>query len=113
MCEIINALAFFEYVSLHKKSYVQYIILLAVAGEDHSHLGHIMAFEQCIREVCEYIILVDDLMVERDETFYVTLERTPDLDEHIRLNPTEKRVKILNDDGEWMGIGREEEGMWR
>ena len=82
-------------------TYCQYIILLAVSGEDHSHLGHIMTFEKCSRETCEYIILFDDRMVERDETFYVTLGRTPDLDERIQLLPTEKRVKILNDDGEW------------
>ena len=88
-----------------------YIILLAVSGEDHSHLRHIVPFDKCSREVCEYIILIDDRMIERDETFYVTLERTPDLNEHIRLHPTEKRVKILNDDGEWMGMGREGEGM--
>ena len=91
-------------------SYGQYIILLAVSGEDHSHLCHIVTFEKCSREACEYMILVDDRMVERDETFYVTLGRTPDLDEHIRLHPTEKRVKLLNDDGEWMGMEKKERG---
>ena len=90
---------------------MSYIILLAVSGEDHSCLCHIVTFEKCSREECEYIILYNDQMVERDETFYVTLGRTPDLDEHIRLHPTEQRVKILNDDGEWMGMGREGEGM--
>ena len=93
-------------------SYGQYIILLAVSGEDHSHLNHIVTFEKCSREACAVIILVDDRMVERDETFYVTLGRTPDLDDRIRLHPTEQRVRILNDDGEWMGMGREWEGMW-
>ena len=85
-------------------SYGQYIILFAVSGEDHSHLCHIVTFEKCSRETCEYIILKGDRMVERDETIHVTLGRTPDLDERIRLHPTEKRVKILNDDGELMGM---------
>ena len=79
---------------------MSYIILLAVSGEDHSHLRHIVTFEKCSREACEYIIIIDDRMVERDETLYVTLGRTSDLDERIRLHPTEQRVKILNDDGD-------------
>ena len=85
-------------------SYGQYIILLA-ESEDHSHLCHIVTFEKCAKEACEYIILEDDRMVEMDETFYVTLARTPGLDERIRLYPTKKTVKILNDDGEWVGMG--------
>ena len=96
-----------------QKQEMSYIILLAVSGEDHSHLRHIVTFDKCSRKACEYnITIIDDRMVERDETFYVTLERTPDLNEHIRLYPTEKRVKILNDDGEWISMGGEEEGIW-
>ena len=93
-----------EFISLHKKSYGQYIILLADLGKDHGCLCEIMKFEKCSREECQYIIIIDDDMVERDETFHVTLERTPGLDKSIKLDPTEKRVKIISDDGEWMGM---------
>ena len=87
--------------------YSVYIILPSAHGEDYHQLATILTFGKCSMSECIQIDLVDDLMIERDETFYVTLERTPDLGEHIQLHPTEKRVKILNDDGEWMGMGRD------
>lgn len=81
--------------------YSQYTlyILLAARGEDHRHLSTILTFGKCSMSECIQIVLIDDMTVERDEEFYVTLERTPDLNQNIELYPTEKRVKILNNDG--------------
>ena len=44
--------------------------------------------------------IVDDIL-ENDETFNVTLERTPDLDSSITLAPVDGLVQITNDDGRY------------
>ena len=46
------------------------------------------------------LLIVDDNTSERIESFHLTLERTPDLDSRIILNPTDRAVTILDDDGE-------------
>ena len=42
---------------------------------------------------------MDDNISERIELFSLTLERTPDLDSRIILNPMDGAVTILDDDG--------------
>ena len=57
---------------------------------------------------CIQIVLIDDIMVEQPEDFHVTLQRTPDLSEHIQLDIQWKRVTILERDSELMKNGGEE-----
>lgn len=57
---------------------------------------------------CIQIVLIDDMMVEQPEDFYVTLQRTPDLSEQIQLDIQWKRVTILERDSELVGTWREE-----
>ena len=56
-------------------------------------------FEACTTRVCETLSIVDDNISERKELFYLTLERTPDLDSRIILNPRDGAVEIGDDDG--------------
>ena len=58
-----------------------------------------LSFEACTTKVCETLTIVDDNISERRELFYLTLERTPDLDSRIILNPRHGEVKIDDDDG--------------
>ena len=51
---------------------------------------------------CIQIFLIDDMMVEQPEDFYVTLQRAPELNEHINLDIQKKRVTILERDSKFM-----------
>ena len=42
---------------------------------------------------------MDDMIVEQDETFTVTLQRTPDLDSRITFNRADGAIEITNNDG--------------
>ena len=50
---------------------------------------------------CVNITIHDDVMLERNETFLVSLERTAGLNQRIVLDITEKTVTIVDDDREW------------
>ena len=43
--------------------------------------------------------IVDDNVLEIGESFTVTLERTPSLDNRITLNPVNGRIEITDNDG--------------
>ena len=60
-------------------------------------------FEACQRRRCVNVTIVDDEVLEREvESFTVTLERTPGLNNRITLNPVDGVVEITDDDGEYM-----------
>ena len=46
--------------------------------------------------------IIDDQAVENPESFGITLERTPDLDSRITLDPVDGVVQIRDDDGNYM-----------
>ena len=66
---------------------------------DYDEISVVFMFEACTTRVCEALSIVDDDVSERTESFYLTLERTNDLDSRIILNPSDGEVTILNDDG--------------
>ena len=58
-----------------------------------------MFFEECETRSCIEITIIDDLILEMDEYFSISLERTTDLDIRITLSPTSGEVVIVDDDG--------------
>ena len=50
---------------------------------------------------CVRVSIVDDELMENDESFNVTLERTADLDSRIRLDPVVGVVEITDNDGRY------------
>ena len=48
------------------------------------------------------VTIVDDLVDEPHEYFNFTLERTPDLDTRISLNPVDGRIAIIDNDGKYL-----------
>ena len=42
--------------------------------------------------------IINDDVIERNKSFQFMLQRTPDLDERIKLDPTIGNLTILNDD---------------
>ena len=82
---------------VHREIYLPFIFLVFAA--DYNIVSVVLIFEACMTRVCEALSIVDDDISERMESFYLTLERTPDLDSRIILNPRDGEVTIFNDDG--------------
>ena len=55
----------------------------------------IVPFQSCQTRQCVNISIVSDLIDEVEENFTCTLERTPDLNPRISLNPAEQEIVIL------------------
>ena len=66
---------------------------------DYLGLSTILMFPACQRRGCVNVTIVDDEVLEREvESFTVTLERTPGLDNRIALNPVDGVVEIRDND---------------
>ena len=59
-----------------------------------------LSFSPCDTEHCVDINIVDDFVLENDESFFVTLLRTPVLDSRIDLTPVNEEIVILDNDSE-------------
>jgi hypothetical protein len=55
---------------------------------------------------CVDVFIVDDIILENDESFILTLERTPDLDSRITLDPVNGVVEITENDAAVVGLER-------
>ena len=67
---------------------------------DYDKVSTILTFNKCDTQQCTEIPIVDDMMEELTESFSLTLERTPDLDSRITLDPVDGVVEITDNDGE-------------
>ena len=66
---------------------------------DYETLSTTLTFAACETRRCVDVVIVDDMIVEQDETFTVTLQRTPDLDSRITFSQTAGAIEITNNDG--------------
>lgn len=73
-------------------------MFLSVAPMDYMALSVIVEFDTCDNRSCVLLNVVDDLVLEVDETLDITLNRTADLDSRITLDPTEGEVVIVDND---------------
>ena len=62
---------------------------------DYEPFSVVVQFESCDTRRCVNISILSDLIEEPDESFNYTLERTPDLDSRISLDPVEGEVVIV------------------
>ena len=69
--------------------------------EDYESVNTLLTFNANQVERCVRVDIVDNARLEQTESFGVTLERTPGLDERVQLNPTAGIFRIVNDDGEF------------
>ena len=75
--------------------------LLTVSGFDYSALSDFeLNFSPCIREFCTLIDIIDDSLAEMNETFSLSLGRSPGLDSRISLIPVSGTVVIVDNDGQ-------------
>ena len=87
--------------------YICFVVLLtsvicvfADAFDDYNPQNTTMVFSANVNKSCVIIPIVNDLVVEQVESFEVTLERTPGLDEMISIYQDRADIIIPNDDGE-------------
>ena len=66
---------------------------------DYNHTSYNLTFDTCDTRQCTEIPIVDDMIVELTESFFVTLEKTPGLDSRITLSPVNGEIEITNNDG--------------
>ena len=62
-------------------------------------LEEVLMFDACETQQCVAVTIVDDMIDEPEENFHVSLERTPDLDSRITLEPVEGEILIIDNDG--------------
>ena len=73
--------------------------LSSVSPTDYSAMSTILMFNVCESQQCTDIIIINDTVLESIETFFVNLQRTPDLDPRITLDPVIGEIEITNNDG--------------
>ena len=71
---------------------------------DYNHVSTIVAFDTCNTQRCTEIPIVDNMIVELTESFFITLERTPGLDSRITLDPVDGEIEITDDDGVYIHV---------
>ena len=63
-----------------------------------------VSFDTCDTQRCTEIPIMDNMIVELTESFFVILERTPGLDSRITFNPVEGKIEITDDDGVYIHV---------
>ena len=66
---------------------------------DYGALSIVLMFDSCQVRSCADISIVNDTILENDESFDVTLSRTIGLDNRITLDPVDAVVVITDNDG--------------
>ena len=77
-------------------NYHENLLFFLVSPMDYGNISINLAFDTCETRHCTEIRIVDDTIEEMTESFFVTLETTPGLDDRITLNPVNGRVDILD-----------------
>ena len=80
-------------------TYLYYIPIFLVSPMDYGIVSTILEFGSCDTRQCTEIPIVDDMIVELTESFFVNLERTPGLDSRLTLDPVDGEIEIIDDDG--------------
>ena len=70
---------------------------------DYIGLSTTLRFLACEIRQCMNVAIVDDLLDEPEEGFGVTLERTPDLNSRIVLNPVNGEI-LIQDNGNFISV---------
>ena len=73
-------------------------LISPVAPMDYVSLSTTLMFAACETQRCVNVTIVENIIVESIETFCITLERTPDLDSRITLNPVTEEIEIIDND---------------
>ena len=67
---------------------------------DFEPIDMVIMFEACEMRKCVDVDIIDDMMEEQQELFTFHLERTPELDPRIQLEPANGGIIIISQDCE-------------
>ena len=88
-------------VALKLGMYVYIRVLIFLAGpSDYTGLSQQVTFDTCEDRSCVFIPILEDAVLELNETFTVNLDRTADLHPRIMLDPVQEEILIIDNDGE-------------
>ena len=68
------------------------------AEADYVSNSTVVTFDQCDYHKCLDIEIINDLRVEQQELFNVSVVRSPDLNKRIKLANTERTIRIIDTD---------------
>ena len=75
---------------------------------DYGALSTFLIFDSCETQQCTDIIIsndtVNDTRLGNSNSFFVNLQKTPDLDPRIKLDPLVAKIEITNDNGLWIRL---------
>ena len=91
---IISRVIITVYFMVYVNVCISVCLLDAVTPMDYGAVSTIMTFTACETRRCVDIIIVNDTEGEPDETFGITLERTPGLTDRISLDPMDGMITI-------------------
>ena len=77
---------------------VLYTCIFTEESLDYVRLSRILSFGACEKKRCVDVEIVNDVVDEPQEKFVVTLERTPDLNSRIMLDPVNEDI-FIQDNG--------------
>ena len=72
--------------------------LLPTASRDHTGTTTNITFKDCSRRVCKNVTVIDDMSLERDEIFSISLSTLSNHDSRIQLSGVRKDVTIQDTD---------------
>ena len=72
---------------------------LSTVGSDYTAVSEVLVFNASASRVCFATSSMDDVLLEDDEDYRLTLSQTP-TEQGVTLNPSEATVTIVNDDSE-------------
>ena len=96
---IISRVKITVYFMVYVNVYISVCLLHAVTPMDYGAVSTIMTFTACETRRCVDITIVNDTEGEPDETFGITLARTPGLNGKITLDPMDEVITISSDSG--------------
>ena len=77
-----------------------FMLLSTVENRDYRPIDAILMFDECERQRCVNIAIIQDLVGEVDESFTFHMRRTVGLSHRILLDPEDGVIELLDDDGE-------------
>ena len=68
---------------------------------DYGAVDTVLMFAACERKNCVNLYITNDIILEKDESFDLTVEKTSDLESRITLDPVNGVVEIIDNDGRY------------
>ena len=65
---------------------------------DYTHHTTTLIFDACELMVCDDVSILDDCVLEEEESFHLILERTSGLDSKIKIDRGDRVVAIIDHD---------------